>query len=145
MKIFQKSLLFASILSIGIGATSIPEITNGNENVQAATKSNSKNMVDNDFYYRISKNRLVKASSVKIITENTEASPNMVNTNMPNKFQLKVTTPNASTYSLKGKKLSYNLKKGTTISFGTQAKFYNSSYYRESKNKMIRITDSTWI
>lgn len=145
MKLFQKSLLFASLLTVGAGVVSAPVITNGNGVVQAATTSKSnKKMVSSDFYYRVGKDKLIKAVDVKLLDDTTNADTNMDNMNMPDNLKLEVSTPEAVVYNLKDKATSERLAKGTECIMGDQEHFFNDSYYRESKNKMIHVTDSTW-
>ena len=147
MKLLQKSLLFASLLAVGTGIASIPAITSGNGTAQAATTSTTttKNLTANGFYYRVSKNRLVKASDVQILTEDDQTDSNMIETDTPNDFRLQVTTPKADLYNLKGQKVGKSLSKNTICTIGSQDAFTQSTYYKTSKNKLVQVNDSTWL
>jgi len=146
MKLLQKSLLCASLLAIGSGITSIPAITMGNGTAQAATKTTTtKNLTANGFYYLVSKDRLVKASDVKILTKDDQTDSSMIDTDTPNDFRLEVTTPTAHLYNLKGKKLSKCVTKGTVCTIGSEDAFTHSTYYKTSKDKLVQLNDSSWL
>ncbi|WP_057880867.1 SLAP domain-containing protein [Companilactobacillus kimchiensis] len=142
MKLLQKSLLFATIIGVGAGVTSIPTINNGNVTVQAAT---IKNMTANGFYYKVAKDKFIKASDVEILNKDTQSDANMIQTDSENDYRLEVTTPKAKLYNLKGKEIDHKLAKGTVCKIGTQASFDNSTYYKIAKDKLVQSHDSSWL
>jgi len=142
MKLLQKSLLFASLLAVGTGVASIPEITSGNGVAQAAT---IKDPVPNGFYYRVSKDTLIKATDVNILTKDTQTDSSMITTATQNDFRLEVTVSKAPLYNLKGDKLSRHLAKGTVCTIGSQVAFNNSTYYKVSQHSFLQSHDSTWL
>lgn len=145
MKLFGKGILYALIFLFGISLANASIFSTNYDNVQAATLRNKKRLSSRNFYYRISKNRLVKASDVKVITKIGRPDSNMVSTNIPNDFKLKITNPRTVVYKLNGEKTSKRLSKGKVIEIGDKSKWFNDSYYKNSKNKMIHVSDSTWI
>ncbi|MFC6175417.1 hypothetical protein ACFQAV_01120 [Companilactobacillus huachuanensis] len=143
MKSLNKVILFASLLAIGTGITSIPAVTG---TVQAASNTSTfKNKTPDGFYYRVGKNELVKASDIKIVTKNDQSDADMIETDTPNDFRLVVTTPKTSVYNLKGKKLTKHLSEGTVYSIGNQDEFTQITYYKSSKDKIVQVNDSTWL
>lgn len=150
MKLLQKSLLFASLLGIGAGVTSIPTITNSNITVQAATKKSSKtssvkDLTSHQFYYRLSKDEFVKASDVKILTNDNQNSSGDVAYIEAEDFRLQVVPSKANLYNKDGKKLSRHLTQGTVCTIGSQDKFDESTYYQKSDKKLAQVNSSTTI
>jgi hypothetical protein len=141
MKLTKKTLLLTSLLIIGAGATAIPTLT---DTVQAATSTSYKNLTPQGFYYRVGDDELIKASDVKILAKDTQTDSSMIETDSPNDFRLEVTTK-TSLYNLKGQKLSKQLTAGTVCSLGSADAFTHSTYYKESKGKLVQINDSTWL
>lgn len=143
MKIIQKSLLFASLLSIGAGITSIPTITQSNITVQAATKktspsSSTKCLTADTLYYRVGHDKFISARDIKIIT--SDDSSNMDHESLvANDFRLEVTSPKASLYTKSGKKDGKCLKKGTICKIGNQDTFSEHTYYKSSKDKLVAL------
>lgn len=146
MKLLQKSLMFASLLVVTTGAVSIPAIS-GNGVVHAASTQTTKikNLTADGFYYRVSKDQLIKASDVEILTNDNETDANMIETAVANNFRLQVTVKKAPIYNLKGKKTNKCLTKDTVCTIGSQDAFNNSTYYQTSKNKLVQVNDSTWL
>ncbi|WP_162894265.1 hypothetical protein [Companilactobacillus musae] len=142
MKLIQKSLLFASLVAVGASITTIPIISS--KTIEAASTS-YENLNTTGFYYRIANDKLIKASDVKVITDDTQEDSNMISTAVANNFRLEVTVPKASLYDLKGNKLTHHLTKDTICPIGSRDAFYNSTYYKVSKDKMIQVSDSTWL
>lgn len=141
MKLTKKMLLLTSLLIIGTGVTSIPALT---DTAQAATTTSYKDLTPQGFYYRVGKDELVKASDVKILTKDTQTDSSMIETDSPNDFRLETTTK-AVLYNLKGQKLSKHLAEGTVCSIGSADAFTHSTYYKESKDKLVQVNDSTWL
>jgi len=142
MKLLQKSLLFASLLAVGTSVASIPELTTGNGTAQAATVTNA---TPDGFYFLVSKDRLIKACDVKILTKDTQTDADMITTDTQNDFRLEVNVPKAQLYNLKGDKVSHHLSKGTVCNIGSQVAFDNSTYYKVSKHSFLQSHDSTWL
>ncbi|WP_338232155.1 hypothetical protein [Companilactobacillus muriivasis] len=146
MKLLQKSLLFASLVALGSGVASIPALTTGNGIAQAATTTTTKNLTADGFYYRVSKDRLVKASDVQILTKDDQTDSSMIETDTPNDFRLEVTVKKADLYNLKGEKVSDHLTKGTVCTIGNEDEFTQSTYYKaSSKDKLVQLNESSWL
>ena len=146
MKLLQKSLLFASLVALGSGVASIPALTTGNVIAQAATTTTTKNLKADGFYYRVSKDRLVKASDVQILNKDDQTDSSMIVTDTPNDFRLEVTVKKADLYNLKGEKVSEHLAQGTVCTIGNEDAFTQSTYYKaSSKAKLVQLNDSSWL
>lgn len=142
MKFIQKSLLFVSLLSVGAGLSSISSV----EQVQAATKDSSAEKSLNDvtadnFYYRINKDEFIKASDIRIITNDNSQDSNMGASLEASDFKLEVSSPKASLYNKAGKKSSHSLSRGAICVIGDQDQFYESSYFKSSSHKLTSVDD----
>lgn len=143
MKLVQKSLLFASLFAIGVGATTIPVITSGNGAAQAATIV--KGTTANAYYFKIGKNKFVKSADVKIITKDTQTDANMISTIAANDFRVEVNVPKAQLYNKKGEKIGKCLTQGTVCNLGNQDAFYNKTYYKDFKGKISQMNNSSLV
>lgn len=143
MKLYQKSLLSAALLGLGMGISTIPAITAGNGIVQAASSNDLTNLNAEDFYYRISKNRFVKADDINILYKNEETDSGMIQTEVPNTFRLIVVKNNAPLYNLAGTKVHRKLSKDTIYDLGGEGTFMQRTYYRVSDGKLVQVDDSS--
>lgn len=143
MKLLQKGLLFASLLSVGASVVSVPLIS-GNGEVQAATTDYSKVSGDG-FYYRLDNSEYIKASDVKVLSEDTEEDANKITTNIPTNFRLKVTASKARLYNNKGKELHRTLDKNTIYDIGSQFSFNDRTYFKYSKDELTKVNQSIWV
>ena len=143
MKSLKKSLVFISL----IAASVIPTIATATPVLAASSETSStKDMKADGFYYLVGKDELVKATDVKVINKDTATDSSMIETIVPNDFRLKITSPKASLYDLKGKKIGRCLTEGTVCTIGSQDKFFSSTYYKVSKDKFAQISkDNAWI
>lgn len=143
MKLYQKSLLSAALLGLGMEISTIPAITAGNGIVQAASSNDITNLNAEDFYYRISKNRFVKADDINILYKNEETDSGMIQTEVPNTFRLIVVKNNAPLYNLAGKKVHRKLSKDTIYDLGGEGTFMQRTYYWASDGKLVPVDDSS--
>ncbi|MQS76577.1 SLAP domain-containing protein [Companilactobacillus halodurans] len=142
MKLLQKSLLLASLVAIGTGISTVPAI---NQTTIHATTTTS-NLKSDGFYYHIGKDKFIKASDVKIITNDSQYDENMIETMVADDFRLQVTVPKAHFYNKDGKKLSHYVTKDTIYKIGNQDEFNQSTYYQASKkDKLTSVNDSSWL
>ncbi|APU71928.1 hypothetical protein LCR01_08750 [Companilactobacillus crustorum] len=137
MKLNQRVFLSLSIFLIGIGLAIPPTV------VDAATIIDLKEMNSDGFLYKIASNKYIKASDVKIITNDNKEDPNMIATLEANDFLLKVTVPKAHLYDSQAKQLSKEVPQGHVYVIGSQDDFSNRTYYHISKNKLVSVIDSS--
>ncbi|WP_119318198.1 hypothetical protein [Companilactobacillus formosensis] len=143
MKLVQKSLLFASLFAIGMGATTIPVVTSGNGSAQAATVV--KGTTANDYFFKIGKDKFVKGEDVKILTNDNQTDEDMVSTIEANDFRLEVNVPKAQLYNKKGEKIGKCLTQGNVCKIGDQSAFYDSTYYKDFKGNISQMNNSTLV
>ncbi|KRK99389.1 hypothetical protein [Companilactobacillus futsaii] len=143
MKLVQKSLLFASLFAVGMGATTIPIVTNGNGAVQAATVV--KGTTANAYFFKVGKDKFVKGEDVKILTNDNQTDEDMVSTIEANDFRLEVNVPKAQLYNKKGEKIGKCLTQGTVCKIGNQSAFYDKTYYKDFKGNISQMNNSTLV
>lgn len=138
MKLFNRCLLLTSLLTIGL----VPTISTIPIQAASTTKDcDVKKINGKNLYFLIGKDELVKARGVEILTNNSPDVTGMNEMSTASNYMVKVLAPKASTYNLKGTKLSHTLSQGTVCSLGGQKKFAEKAYYKVGIKHLVPMTE----
>ncbi|WP_334351579.1 SLAP domain-containing protein [Companilactobacillus sp. HBUAS56257] len=138
MKLLNKCLLLTSLFTVGVA----PVIATTPVQAASTKTCTVKSIQEQNLYFLVGKDKLVKARDVKIVTNGSPdvTGTNDVVTSSNGKYSIEVTVPNATTYNLKGEKLPHDLLQGTTCSLGGQKEFANKTYYQVSEHHIVPMT-----
>ncbi|PMD69166.1 SLAP domain-containing protein [Companilactobacillus nuruki] len=147
MKYIQKTLLFVSLLSIDISVASFSSPILVDAATESSSKKNEfpKDLKTDKIYYKVGKNKFIKATDIKLDNNNTEgpSGSHMTYTSesiMDQDFTIEITSSKAHFYNKEGQKL-HKVEQGTVYSMGDQYSFGKHSYYQISEDKLVALDD----